>query len=80
MIDELEKPIYSFAGLLLIVLSALAGPADDFKAANALYDAGKFTDAIKAYERISPKIGGGVFQSRQCLFPRQPVGQGGVEF
>jgi tetratricopeptide (TPR) repeat protein len=29
--------------------------ADDFKSANALYDAGKFVDAAAAYEKIEPK-------------------------
>ena len=35
--------------------ATLASPADDFKAANQLYDAGKFADAIAAYEKIEPK-------------------------
>lgn len=29
--------------------------ADEFKSANQLYDAGKFTEAIAAYEKIEPK-------------------------
>jgi tetratricopeptide (TPR) repeat protein len=35
--------------------AAVAGPVDDFKAANRLYDAGKFAEAAAAYERIQPK-------------------------
>jgi len=34
---------------------ALAGPSDDFKSANQLYDAGKFTEAAAVYQKIEPK-------------------------
>ncbi|MGA2605268.1 MAG: tetratricopeptide repeat protein [Verrucomicrobiia bacterium] len=32
-----------------------AGPGEDFKSANQLYDTGKFTEAAAVYERIEPK-------------------------
>ncbi len=35
--------------------AAFAGPSDDFKSANQLYDAGKFTAAAAVYEKIEPK-------------------------
>lgn len=34
---------------------AFAGPSDDFKSANRLYDAGKFAEAAAAYEKIEPR-------------------------
>jgi Tetratricopeptide repeat len=34
---------------------AFAGPSDDFKSANQLYDAGKFAEAAAVYEKIEPK-------------------------
>ncbi|MCG3147637.1 MAG: hypothetical protein PCFJNLEI_01077 [Verrucomicrobiae bacterium] len=36
-------------------LIAAMAVADDFKAANALFDAGKFAEAVAAYEKIEPK-------------------------
>ena len=41
--------------LLCSLLLALPATADEFQAANALYDAGKFAEAIAAYEKIEPK-------------------------
>ena len=38
---------------LLLAIPAFAG--DDFKSANALFDAGKFAEAIAVYEKIEPK-------------------------
>lgn len=35
--------------------TVFAGPADDFKSANRLYDAGKFAEAAAVYEKIEPK-------------------------
>ena len=40
---------------LLGLSAAMAEPVDDFKAANQLYDAGKFAEAAVAYEKIEPK-------------------------
>jgi hypothetical protein len=45
-------------GLIIWLLgsgAAFAGPSDDFKSANQLYDAGKFTEAAAVYEKIEPK-------------------------
>ena len=41
--------------LLLCAQLSFAAPADDFKAANQLYDAGKFAQAAAVYEKIEPK-------------------------
>jgi tetratricopeptide (TPR) repeat protein len=41
--------------LICSLLVAWPARADEFKEANALYDAGKFADAIAAYEKIKPK-------------------------
>jgi hypothetical protein len=35
--------------------AAFAGPSDDFKSANQLYDAGKFAEAAAIYQKIEPK-------------------------
>ncbi|HTS18661.1 MAG TPA: tetratricopeptide repeat protein [Verrucomicrobiae bacterium] len=40
---------------LLAVGAAFAASDDEFKSANQLYDAGKFTEAAAAYARIEPK-------------------------
>jgi len=40
---------------LMVLGTAFATPGDDFKAANKLYDAGKFAEAVAAYEKIEPK-------------------------
>ena len=51
---RIQKSICS--GLLLLCAQlSFAAPADDFKAANQLYDEGKFTEAAAAYEKIEPK-------------------------
>ncbi len=54
---NLRRYIYSAIVLvwLLGLSTALAAPGDDFKAANQLYDAGKFAEAAAAYEKIEPK-------------------------
>ena len=41
--------------LLFCAQLSFAAPADDFKAANKLYDAGKFAEAAAAYEKLEPK-------------------------
>ena len=40
---------------LLCLGAAFAAPSNDFKAANQLYDAGKFAEAAAAYGKIEPK-------------------------
>src|SRR5271169_6740835 len=54
---NLRKYIYN--AILLVWLLGLSGafasPSDDFKAANQLYNDGKFAEAAAAYEKIEPK-------------------------
>ncbi len=40
---------------LIGLRAAFAGPSDDFRSANQLYDAGKFAEATAVYEKIEPK-------------------------
>jgi hypothetical protein len=40
---------------LIAIGAACASVSDDFKAANQLYDAGKFAEAAAAYEKVEPK-------------------------
>ena len=49
------RPEVCFGLLLLCARLSLGAPADDFKAANQLYDAGKFAEAAAIYEKIEPK-------------------------
>jgi len=49
------RGIFCFSLLLLCARVSCAAPVDDFKAANQLYDEGKFAEAVAAYERIEPK-------------------------
>jgi tetratricopeptide (TPR) repeat protein len=46
----------------------------DFKAANALYDAGKFTEASAAYEKIEPKTAAVYFNLGNALFREEKFG------
>jgi tetratricopeptide (TPR) repeat protein len=52
-----KRNIFSVSAITwLVSLSAtFAGPSDDFKSANQLYDAGKFAEAAAVYEKIEPK-------------------------
>src|SRR5258706_13098169 len=54
---NLRKHIYKVVILVwLLGLSvAVAAPSDDLKAANQLYDAGRFAEAAAAYEKIELK-------------------------
>jgi hypothetical protein len=54
---NLRRHIYKVVILvwLLGLSAAIAAPTDDLKAANQLYDAGKFAEAAGAYEKIEPK-------------------------
>src|ERR1017187_4694932 len=54
---NLRRYIYKVVILvwLLGLSAAIAAPSDDLKAANQLYDAGKFAEAAAAYEKIEPK-------------------------
>src|SRR5439155_26228316 len=46
----------------------------DFKAANALYDAGKFAEAASAYEKIEPKTASVYFNLGNACFRQDKLG------
>src|SRR5438093_4187938 len=46
----------------------------DFKAANALYDAGEFTKAASAFEKIEPKTASVYFNLGNAFFRQDKVG------
>jgi tetratricopeptide (TPR) repeat protein len=50
-----SRNIVWFGLLLLCARISAAAPVDEFKAANQLYDQGRFTEAVAAYEKIEPK-------------------------
>ena len=56
---------------LLVALPALA---DEFKAANALYDAGKFAEAAAAYERLEPKTAHVYYNLGNAWFRQDKLG------
>lgn len=59
---------------LLCSGSAFAAPSDDFKAANQLYDAGKFAEAAAAYEKIEPKTAHVYYNLGNALFRQGKLG------
>jgi len=65
----------SLALVLGTAATARAMPADDFKAANALYDAGKFSEAMAAYERIEPKTANLLYNLGNACFRAGQVGR-----
>src|SRR5277367_2694387 len=69
---------YIYNGVVLIWLLgsslAIAAPADDFKAANQLYDAGKFTEAAAAYEKIEPKTAHVYYNLGNAWFRQNKLG------
>jgi tetratricopeptide (TPR) repeat protein len=68
----------TFGPVLLLAATApgcRAGSADEFKAANALYDAGKFSEAITAYEQIQPKTANLFFNLGNANFRAGQVGR-----
>jgi tetratricopeptide (TPR) repeat protein len=60
--------------------AAFALPADDFKAANQLYDAGKFSDAIATYEKIEPKTAYLYFNLGNACFRAGEIGKAIVNY
>ena len=56
----------------------LAG--DDFKSANALYDAGKFADAAAVYEKIEPKTAAVFFNLGNAHFRQEELGRAVLDF
>jgi hypothetical protein len=69
---------YIYSGIVLAWLLgssvAVAVPADDFKAANQLYDAGKFTEAAAAYEKIEPKTAHVYYNLGNAWFRQNKLG------
>jgi len=61
---------------LLVAFGFFALPvlANDFKAANALYDAGRFAEAASAYDRIIPKSAGVYFNLGNAWFRQDKFG------
>jgi tetratricopeptide (TPR) repeat protein len=59
---------------LLCLGAAFAAPSDDFKAANQLYDAGKFTEAATAYEKIEPKTAHVYYNLGNAFFRQGKLG------
>ena len=57
---------------LCFATSVLAG--DDFKSANALYDAGKFANAAAVYETIQPKTAAVLFNLGNAHFRQEELG------
>src|SRR5258706_5484251 len=52
----------------------LASPADEFKAANQLYDAEKFSEAASAYEKLLPKTAHIYFNLGNACFRQDKLG------
>lgn len=69
---------YIYSGIVLAWLLgssvAVAVPADGFKAANQLYDAGKFTEAAAAYEKIEPKTAHVYYNLGNAWFRQNKLG------
>jgi tetratricopeptide (TPR) repeat protein len=75
-----KKSIYRVIAFLVLTFSAWAGPAADFKVAGALYDAGKFTEAISAYEKMEPKTAAVYFNLGNAFFRAGQLGRAVVNF
>jgi len=54
--------------------AAVAAPGDDFKAANQLYDAGKFGEAVAAYEKVEPKTAHVYYNLGNAWFRQNKLG------
>jgi tetratricopeptide (TPR) repeat protein len=73
---NLRKNSFRAAGIFWLVglTAALAEPRDDFKAANHLYDVGKFADAAAVYEKIEPKTAHMYYNLGNALFRQDKLG------
>ena len=65
---------------LLGLSAAVAAPDDDFKAANQLYDAGKFTEAAAAYEKIEPKTAHVYYNLGNAWFRQNKLGLAALNY
>src|SRR5271170_2726234 len=59
---------------LLWLPAALGATIDEFRAANQLYDAGKFAEAAAAYEKIEPKTAYVYYNLGNAWFRRDKLG------
>src|SRR5258706_9448576 len=64
----------NWKALLVSLLIAAPALADEFKAANALYDAGKFAEAAAAYEKIESKTANVYFNLGNAMFRQEKFG------
>jgi hypothetical protein len=73
---NLKRYIYNATALawLLGLSAAMATTGDDFKAANQLYDAGKFVEAAAAYEKIEPKTAHVYYNLGNAWFRQSKLG------
>jgi hypothetical protein len=60
---------------LMALGTALASSSDDFKAANQLYNAGKFAEAAAAYEKIEPKTAHVYYNLGSAWFRQGKLGE-----
>jgi hypothetical protein len=65
---------------LVTLRVAFAGPSDDFKSANQLYDAGKFTEAAAVYEKIEPKTAHVYFNLGNAHFREGKLGRAVLDY
>jgi len=63
---------------LLFTTTVLA--SDEFKSANALFDAGKFAEAAAAFERVTPKTAAVFFNLGNAHFRLEQLGRAVLDF
>ncbi len=73
---NLRRCIYNAIILVWLfgISVAVAAPSDDFKAANQLYDTGKFAEAAAAYEKIEPKTAHVYYNLGNAWFRQNKLG------
>jgi hypothetical protein len=73
---NLRRYIYNAVILLWLsgLSAAIAAPNDDFKAANQLYNDGKFVEAAAAYEKIEPKTAHVYYNLGNAWFRQNKLG------
>jgi tetratricopeptide (TPR) repeat protein len=65
----------AIAAWLVAAPGLLGSPAEDFKTGNLLYDAGNFSEAIAAYEKIQPKTAHVYFNLGNAYFRAGQLGK-----
>jgi hypothetical protein len=66
--------------LICSLLIATPVLASDFKSANELYDAGKFADAVAAYQKIEPKTANVYFNLGNAWYRQGKLGRAVLEY